>query len=70
MVPQTYTVDCKLENQTRFGAEIVSQSELAKQWIGTLVRRNSKLARLRVNSSNFSILMAEIKSLKELTKGM
>ena len=70
MVQQTYTVDCKLENQTRYGAEMVSQSELAKQWIGTLVRPNSKLARLRVSSSDSSILMTEIKSLKELTKGM
>ena len=66
-IPQLYTVDCKLENQARFGAEQVSQSELAKQWIATMLRPNSKLARLRVNSSDSSVLMTEIKSLKDLT---
>ena len=66
-IPQFYTVDCKLENQATFGAEQVSQSELAKQWIATMLRPNSKLARLRVNSSDASVLMAEIKSLKDLT---
>ena len=68
LIEQLYTVDCKLENQVRFGAEMVSQSELAKQWMATMLRPKSKLARLRASSSNGSILMTEIKSLKELTK--
>ena len=70
MVQKTYTVDSKLERQSQFGAETVTQSELAKQWIGTLVRPNSNLARARVDASNDCILMTEIKSLKELTKGI
>ena len=65
---QYYTIDCKVENQVEFGGEIVSKAELAKQWIATLLRPNSRLARLRVNVANQEVLMAENKSLKDLTK--
>ena len=40
-----------------------------REWISTLVRPNSKLCRLRVNAFDSSVLLAECKSLKELTKG-
>jgi len=66
-IPQLYTVDCKLENQVEYGGEKLSKAELAKQWIATLLRPNSKLARLRVNVANQEALMAENKTLKDLT---
>jgi len=65
--PQFYTIDSKVENQARFGAETVTKSELAKQWIATMLRPNSKLSRLRVNVSKGDVLMAENKTLKDLT---
>ena len=64
---QLYTVDCKLENQPEHGVEQISKSQLAREWIGTLVRPESKLARMRASSLNGSVLMTETKSLKELT---
>ena len=65
--PQFYTIDSKVENQAKFGAETVTKSELAKQWIATMLRPNSKLSRLRVNVSKADVLMAENKTLKDLT---
>ena len=67
IVHQLYTVDCKLENQPENGVEQISKSQLAREWIGTLVRPESKLARMRACSLNGSVLMTETKSLKELT---
>ena len=67
IVHQLYTVDCKLENQPEHGVEQISKSQLAREWIGTLVRPESKLARMRACSLNGSVLMTETKSLKELT---
>ena len=66
-VHQLYTVDCKLENQPEHGVEQISKSQLAREWIGTLVRPESRLARMRASSINGSVLMTETKSLKELT---
>ena len=67
LYPQYYTIDCKVENQVKFGAEIMTKAEIAKQWIATMLRPNSKLARLRVNAANADVLMVENKTLKDLT---
>ena len=67
LYPQYYTVSCKVENQVEFGGEMMTKSELAKEWIATMLRPNSKLTRLRVNAATADVLMIENKNLKDLT---
>ena len=65
---QRFTLSCKPEYQPHFGCETLTQSELAKDWMSTLLRPGSVLARTRVNSENHRVVCVEQKTLKRLTK--
>ena len=49
------------------GAEIMTRKELAEEWISTLLRGDSNLARLRVDPLLNFVLAFETRSLKQLT---
>ena len=56
------------ENQPDFGCEVLTKSEIAGDWLGTLLRPKSKLIRIRANAHNHNIVHVEEKDLKALTK--
>lgn len=61
------TVSCKMEHQPELGVSAVTKSELAKEWISTLIRPGSNLTRVRVGAKDQIIMMCETKKLKDLT---
>ena len=61
------TPSVKLEHQPSFGAETVTASQASREWIATLVRPNSILARVRVTPDK-TIAMVEEKTLPQLTQ--
>jgi hypothetical protein len=65
---QRYTISHKVEHQASMGAEVMTRKELADEWIATLVRPGSKLARIRVDPLSNHVLTYETKSLKQLTE--
>lgn len=65
---QTYTVSTKMERLADYGAEAVTRSEIAREWISTMVRPGSKLLRLRVDAVNSAGRAQETRDLKQLTK--
>ena len=56
------------EYQSEFGAEAVTQSELAREWISAMVRPGSKLMRVRVDAVTSAVKAIENKTLQQLTK--
>ena len=56
------------EYQSEFGAEAVTQSELAREWISAMVRPGSKLMRVRVDAVTSAVKAIEHKTLQQLTK--
>ena len=68
-VAQVLTVSSRVEYQYRFGCvETLSASELAREWMGVMLRPESKLLRLRTRFNNNAVVMAENKALKDLTQ--
>ena len=65
---QTYTMSTKLERQPDFGADSLTKSELAREWISTMVRPGSHLLRTRVDALTGSLCAFEMKTLKDLTQ--
>ena len=63
----TVTPSVKLEHQPHFGAEKVSASLVTREWISTLIRPNSLLARVRVTPDS-KVAMIEEKTLPQLTQ--
>merc|ERR1712098_564021 len=61
------TPSVKLEHQPQFGAEQVSPSQVSKEWISTLIRPNSRLARFRVHPDS-RVAMVEEKTFPQLTQ--
>jgi len=61
------TPSVKLEHQPQFGAEQVTPSQVSKEWISTLIRPNSRLARVRVHPDS-RVAMIEEKSFPQLTQ--
>ena len=64
---ERYTMSCKPEFQAQYGCEIMTRSELSREWISTLVRPFSKLARVRADAASHDVLTVEKKTLKDLT---
>ena len=60
------TPSVKMEHQPQFGAEQVTASQASREWISTLLRPGSALARVRLLPDS-KISMVEEKSLGELT---
>ena len=65
---QIFTLSSKLETQLPFGLEKLTAKELAEDWMATLLRPRSQLARLRIHAQSQSVLNVDIRSLKDLTK--
>ena len=64
---QRITISSKVEHQSDIGAEVMTRRELADEWISTLIRPDSRLARLRVDPLSNFVLGYEDLSLKQLT---
>jgi len=64
---QRHTISSKVEHQSDMGAEVMTRRELAEEWISTLIRPDSKLARLRVDPLSNFVLAFENPTLKQLT---
>ena len=56
------------EYQSEFGAEAVTQSEVAREWISAMVRPGSKVMRVRVDAMTSAVKAIEHKTLQQLTK--
>ncbi len=67
MCVEPVTVSCKVEQQPSLGAGTMTRSELAREWISTMARPGSRLARLRVSAHDQTVLMCQRRSLKDLT---
>ena len=65
---QRYTISHKVEHQATLGAEVMTRKELADEWISTLIRPGSRLARIRFDPLANVVLAYETKSLKQLTE--
>jgi hypothetical protein len=63
-----FTLNTRLEGQIPLGIESLSRKELAFEWMSTMIRPNSILARMRVNATNSDVLHVDKKTLKDLTK--
>ena len=63
-----FTVSSKVEGQLPFGLEQISKKELADDWLATMLRPNSGLARVRTNVEDQNVLHVDLKSLKDLTQ--
>ena len=63
-----FTVSSKVEGQLPFGLEQISRKELAYDWLATMLRPNSWLARVRTNIEDRNVLQVDLKSLKDLTQ--
>ena len=63
-----FTVSSKMEGQLPFGLEQISKKELAHDWLATMLRPNSWLARVRTNIQDQNVLQVDLKSLKDLTQ--
>ena len=61
------TPSVKLEHQSQFGAEQVSVSQCAKEWISSLIRPGSLATRFRITPDS-QICMVEQKTLNQLTQ--
>lgn len=64
---EVFTVSTKLETQLPFGLEKCTAKELAHEWMATLLRPSSKLARVRIYAKTQEIMNVDIKTLKDLT---
>lgn len=65
---QRYTLSSKLEYLTQFGASVLTRSEIAREWIATLVRPDSALVRARIDALTYNVFLNERKALKHLTR--
>ena len=65
---QPLTISSKIEGQLPFGLEQLSRTEMAHDWLATMLRPNSCLVRPRVSVEDQSVLHVDFKSLKELTQ--
>ena len=62
------TVSSKIEGQLPFGLEQMSKTEMAHDWLATMLRQDSCLVRPRINVEDQNVLHIDVKSLKELTQ--
>ena len=65
---QPLTISSKIEGQLPFGLEQLSRTEMAHDWLATMLRPNSCLVRPRVSVEDQNVLHVDFKSLKELTQ--
>ncbi|XP_069683679.1 little elongation complex subunit 2-like isoform X2 [Periplaneta americana] len=65
---QRVYVTPKMEYQTEYGAECLTQSELTRNWISLYFRPETHLLRVRVNASTSEVMMVDERSLQEIAQ--